>query len=138
VHPSFVGRAGVEFLLTIKKFDLFAAFRVLTTVLLQLILLWSSVTAQEVANPNEFRIKSASSNTKETAEPMPHFVTNKNEITVLSIDSISGDSYIWELYNDSTVNFAVDPGVTGSAAFAEFVGSNIGASVSVRWKARLT
>jgi len=63
---------------------------------------------------------------------MAQNVTNKNEITVLTTDSLSGDTYKWELYSDSTVNFAVVPGVT-SGPFATFVGSNAGSKVSVKW-----
>jgi len=61
-------------------------------------------------------------------------VTNKNEITELSVDSVPGETYVWELYSDSTVNFAVVSGITSSNTFAEFVGSNAGAKVSVKWK----
>jgi hypothetical protein len=60
-------------------------------------------------------------------------VTNKGEITELSVDSVPGETYIWELYSDSTLNFAQVTGET-TATFAEFVGSNVGATVSVRWK----
>jgi hypothetical protein len=67
------------------------------------------------------------------APAMAQNVTNKGEITELSVDSVPGETYLWELYSDSTVNFAVVPGVT-SDTFAEFVGSNAGAKVSVRWK----
>ena len=61
-------------------------------------------------------------------------VTNKGEITELAVDSVPGETYVWELYSDSTLNFAQVSGVTTSATFAEFVGSNAGAKVSVRWK----
>lgn len=61
-------------------------------------------------------------------------VTNKNEITDLAVDSIPGEVYIWELYSDSTVDFAVVPGITNSDSFAEFVGGNSGAKVNVLWK----
>jgi hypothetical protein len=68
------------------------------------------------------------------APAMAQNVTNKGEITDLSVDSVPGEIYIWELYSDSTLNFAVAPGVTSSATFAEFVGGNVGAKVHVLWK----
>jgi hypothetical protein len=60
-------------------------------------------------------------------------VTNKGEITDLAVDGKPNEIYIWELYSDSTLNFAVVSGVT-SDTYAEFVGSNVGATVSVLWK----
>jgi hypothetical protein len=66
------------------------------------------------------------------APAMAQNVTNKYETTDLSVEQQPGDIYTWELYSDSTVNFAQVPGVT-SGAFAEFVGSNVGAKVSVKW-----
>ena len=61
-------------------------------------------------------------------------VTNKNEITDLSVNEVPGEVYIWELYSDSTLDFALTPGVTTSDAYFEFVGSNNGAIVQVLWK----
>jgi hypothetical protein len=68
------------------------------------------------------------------APAMAQNVTNKNEITDLSVKEVPGEIYIWELYSDSTLNFAVATGVTSSDTFAEFVGGNIGSKVSVLWK----
>ena len=68
------------------------------------------------------------------APAMAQNVTNKNEITDLAVDSIPGEIYIWELYSDSTVDFAVVPGVTTSDTYFEFVGGNSGAKVRVLWK----
>lgn len=68
------------------------------------------------------------------APAMAQNVTNKNETTVLDVQEIPGEAYTWELYSDSTLNFAVATGVTTSASYAEFVGGNIGAKVSVKWK----
>jgi len=61
-------------------------------------------------------------------------VTNKNEITELTVEEKPGDIYIWELYSDSTLNFAIVPGITTSGTFAEFVGGNVGTKVNVLWK----
>lgn len=56
------------------------------------------------------------------------------KISELSVDSVNQDSYSWELYNDSTLNFAKANGATNSTAFAEFVGGNLGHKVKVKWK----
>lgn len=68
------------------------------------------------------------------APAMAQNVTNKNETTDLDIEPKPGETYSWELYSDSTLNFAVATGVTTSASYAEFVGGNTGAKVSVKWK----
>jgi len=60
-------------------------------------------------------------------------VTPMGETTDLSVKEMPGDIYTWELYSDSTLNFALTAGVT-TGTFAEFVGSNVGAKVSVLWK----
>ncbi|MEI8113080.1 MAG: hypothetical protein WCI54_05595 [Bacteroidia bacterium] len=61
-------------------------------------------------------------------------VTNKGEITDLLVNPLPGDVYSWELYSDSTLDFAVSTGITTSDTFAEFVGGNTGAKVKVLWK----
>jgi len=56
------------------------------------------------------------------------------ETTTLDVEQKPGDSYIWELYSDSTVNFAVAPADV-SPSYAEFVGGiNTGTTVEVLWK----
>jgi plastocyanin len=55
------------------------------------------------------------------------------ETTTLEVEQKPGDTYQWELYSDSTVNFAVVPG-DNHPAYAEFVGGDIGSSVNVLWK----
>jgi len=72
------------------------------------------------------------------APAMAQNVTNKNETTILDIEPKPGEVYSWELYSDSTLNFAVVPGVANSASYAEFVGGNTGAKVSVKWKETVT
>ena len=49
------------------------------------------------------------------APAMAQTVVNQNvvyqgETTTLEVDSLTGDTYSWELYNDSTVNFATATG----------------------------
>lgn len=61
-------------------------------------------------------------------------VVHQGETTGLAVQQMPGDTYTWELYSDSTVNFAVDAGDPSPAAYAEFVGSNTGPSVNVLWK----
>jgi len=60
-------------------------------------------------------------------------VVYQGQITQLSADQKPGDTYAWELYNDSTVNFAIVPG-SCPTNLADFVGGNTGATVSVEWK----
>lgn len=60
-------------------------------------------------------------------------VVYQGQTTQLSADQKPGDSYSWELYNDSTVDFAIVPG-SCPTNLADFVGGNTGATVSVAWK----
>ncbi len=52
--------------------------------------------------------------------------------STLEIVQMPGDTYVWDLYNDSTVNFAVVPGTCPSTS-ATFTGGNTGPKVSVTW-----
>lgn len=55
------------------------------------------------------------------------------QTSLLSVQEIVGDTYIWELYTDvAGVNFATTPG-NCSPADAHFVGPNTGPAVSVMW-----
>lgn len=49
----------------------------------------------------------------------------------LSVQQMPGDTYNWELYKDSTVNFAVDPGdvIAAEAYFAD--GINTGTTINI-------
>jgi hypothetical protein len=60
-------------------------------------------------------------------------VVYQDDITTLKVKQQPGDVYVWELYNDSTVDFAVVPGACPTS-LADFVGGNIGSSVQVEWK----
>jgi hypothetical protein len=67
------------------------------------------------------------------APAMAQTVVHRGETTELSVEQQPGDTSTWELYNDSTVNFAVVQGTAVTDGDAQFVGANIGASVNVRW-----
>ena len=61
-------------------------------------------------------------------------VVYEGETTTLTVEEFPGDTYVWELYSDSTVNFAVDAGDPSPAAYAEFTGANDQPTVNVLWK----
>lgn len=67
------------------------------------------------------------------APTMAQNVVYQGQTTDLGIEQKPGDTYEWELYRDSTVNFAVVPGDC-PATDADFVGSNKGPAVKVEWK----
>ena len=55
------------------------------------------------------------------------------QTTELAVAPVAGDTYVWELYeNVNGLNFAVVPGNCPQTS-ADFVGSNMGASVFVKW-----
>lgn len=56
----------------------------------------------------------------------------QGQTTTLEIEQKPGDTYTWELYSDSTVNFAQAIGDT-PVTDASFVSSNTGPSVEVSW-----
>lgn len=55
------------------------------------------------------------------------------ETSTLAVDSIPHESYVWDLYNVSTVNFAVVDGTAEAQGDALFMGSDSLASVQVKW-----
>ena len=56
----------------------------------------------------------------------------QGETSTLEVEQMNGDTYLWELYKDSTVNFAIDkPDCPPEMAY--FVGANEGSSVQVKW-----
>jgi len=67
------------------------------------------------------------------APAMAQNVVYQGETTQLGVDQKLGDTYEWELYKDSTVNFATVPGVT-SASYAYIVGSSNTPIINVEWK----
>ena len=67
------------------------------------------------------------------APAMAQNVVYQGEIDTLAVVEVPGETYSWELYNDSTVDFAKVPGAC-PPALADFVGGNIGPSVRVEWK----
>jgi hypothetical protein len=68
------------------------------------------------------------------APAMAQTIVYKGDTTPLAVDSLPGDSYKWEIYSDSTVNFATAPADTPGTTFA-FVGGNEKAKVNVKWLA---
>jgi hypothetical protein len=60
-------------------------------------------------------------------------VVRQGETTVIAIEPQPGDTYSWELYNDSTVNFAVVPGTT-TPSYGEFVDGTTSSTVTILWK----
>jgi hypothetical protein len=68
------------------------------------------------------------------APAMAQNVVRQGDITDLGIEQKPGDTYRWELYNDSTVNFAQVAGDAVEDGDAVFVGGNTGTDVQVEWK----
>ena len=66
------------------------------------------------------------------APAMAQLVVYQGETTTLSVEQKAQDYYVWELYDDPTVDFAKVPG-NCPVTSATFVGSNVGASVQVQW-----
>jgi len=60
-------------------------------------------------------------------------VVHQGETSNLSVQQQPGDTYMWTFYNDSTVNFAVDPG-TVVQPYADFTSDTNSSTVSVLWK----
>lgn len=60
-------------------------------------------------------------------------VVYQGETSTFSVVQVPGETYVWELYVDSTQNFATYPGDC-PATSADFVGGNTGATVNVLWK----
>lgn len=68
------------------------------------------------------------------APAMAQNVVRQGDITDLGIEQKPGDTYIWELYNDSTINFAQVAGTAVADGDAAFVSGNTGPDVQVEWK----
>jgi hypothetical protein len=60
-------------------------------------------------------------------------VVFKGQIAPLEVEQKGYDTYTWELYKDSTVNFAIVDGDPMPSSYAEFVGDNAGPLVNVKW-----
>lgn len=54
-------------------------------------------------------------------------------ITELSVEELPGVTYTWDVYNDSTVNFATEDGTAVDDDDAQFITSSSGPTVQVRW-----
>lgn len=59
-------------------------------------------------------------------------VVHNGDVSTIGIQPQPGDTYTWELYSDSTVNFATTPG-DPSPAYASFIGNTNSSTVSVKW-----
>jgi hypothetical protein len=66
------------------------------------------------------------------APAMAQTVVYVGETTPLSVVAVPGNTYLWELYSDGSVNFAVVPGNCPTSS-AGFVGGNTGPNVNVKW-----
>jgi hypothetical protein len=70
----------------------------------------------------------------EGPEAKAQTVVRQGETTTFTVTEIPGDTYVWELYSDSTVDFAITDGDPSPAAYAEFTGPNDQPAVNVLWK----
>ena len=66
------------------------------------------------------------------APAMAQTVVHKGQITSLNVKSVQGHTYEWELYNDSTVDFAKVSGYCPVKS-AKFISGNTDADVYVQW-----
>ena len=66
------------------------------------------------------------------APAMAQTIVYQSDTTLISVVQVPGDTYLWELYSDGTVNFATTPG-NCPVTSATFVGPSTGPSVSVQW-----
>jgi len=66
------------------------------------------------------------------APAMAQTIVYVGDTTPLSVVAVPGNTYLWELYSDGSVNFAGVPGNCPTTS-AGFVGGNSGASINVKW-----
>jgi hypothetical protein len=68
------------------------------------------------------------------AQAIEPIVVRQGEITDLNVDQLAGDTYSWDIYNDSTVNFAIIDGTAVANGDARFInGNNTGTAVQIEW-----
>ena len=67
------------------------------------------------------------------ASAMAQTAVYQGQTTEFSVEDMLGDSYEWEFYNDSTINFATDLGTAIADGDLAFVGSNTGPIINVNW-----
>lgn len=67
------------------------------------------------------------------APAMAQNVVRQGETTTIAVEPQPGDTYTWELYSDSTVNFVVAPPDV-APSYAEFIGTTNSSTVTVLWK----
>ncbi len=68
------------------------------------------------------------------APAMAQNVVYQGETSTLAVEQKPGDTYTWEIYNNSTINFVTVAGTAVADGDAAFVGGNVGSSVQVEWK----
>lgn len=61
------------------------------------------------------------------------FVVHEGETTIINVEQVPGHTYLWELYNDLTINYATTNGDPSPTTYAEFVGANDQPTVNVLW-----
>jgi len=66
------------------------------------------------------------------APAMAQNVVFQGDTTKLAVIEVPGETYVWELYNDSTVDFAITSGAC-PVTLANFTSGNTGPSVDVNW-----
>lgn len=64
---------------------------------------------------------------------MAQTVVRQGETTTTVVEPQPGDSYFYELYSDSTVNFAVAPS-DAVHPYADFIGATNSSTVEILWK----
>lgn len=68
------------------------------------------------------------------ASAMAQDVVYQGQTTILDVEEVPGETYVWDMYNDSSVNFAITDGTAVTDGDVEFVGTRDGAMVNVNWK----
>ena len=67
------------------------------------------------------------------APAMAQNVVHNGDTSTIQVETQPGDSYYWEFYSDSTVNFVVAP-ADAVHPYADFVGATNSSTVEILWK----
>jgi hypothetical protein len=67
------------------------------------------------------------------APAMAQNVVRQGETSTIGVEPQPGDTYTWELYSDSTVNFVVAP-ADAVHPYADFIGATNSSTVEILWK----
>ena len=68
------------------------------------------------------------------APVMAQNVVYEGQTTTLDVEEVPGETYVWDLYNDSTVDYAITDGTAVADGDLEFVGTPDGSMVNVNCK----